>query len=576
MHSPLRGFVPRNLQLSRPHTDGIWAYQLLHAATLLLAAVVLMFSARNHWFFGDEWDFIVTRDLIGGEQGLFTPHNEHWSTLPILVYRAMLWVVGGLEHYPVFMIPVVATHLALAHVLWRLLLRVGVSAATATGLTAAFSVLGAGAENLLWAFQIGFVGSTLGGAAAVLVLTGPRPWRQRAWLAIAFLIASLMCSGIGITAVVWAATTAYLINRSWREAVVIAGPPAAIFALWNLTFAGSSTTTSLLDTHQLVSLPAYVLHGFIATASKAASLPFLAGFAFVLAGIAVIGLRQEVRQGTGSAVAGGAVGCLAFFTINGLGRVELGLEQASSSRYVYIASALLLPVSGVLLDRVSAITRARGLVIGAVAIYFVAGNLQILHSTAAAEAKREAELRGLVLASAELLRAGTPLGGELHPEHLPGLTADDIRKLLVKGWLPNQPAPAAARAQARARLQVRSVAATSRPTGFRVSRTGDGGDVGLDGCVDLPGAGDGFAVLSASRRGGAGAISIQAPPGSMGSLRIFSDDGAQSQSVPLSVDGSGRVSIEVLSTEGIAEVVLTVPGSPVTEVCGTPASALGP
>jgi hypothetical protein len=573
---PLRDLVSRNLRLRGRSGSGIEPYQLLHAATLVLAAIVLMFSARDQWFFGDEWDFIVTRDLIDGEQGLFMPHNEHWSTLPILVYRALLWAAGGLDHYSVFMIPVVAAHLALVHVLWRLLLRIGVSAATATALSAVFAVLGAGAENLLWAFQIGFVGSTLGGAAAVLVLTGPRPRRQRVCLAVACLVASLMCSGIGISAVVWAGATAFLVRRSWGEAAVVAGPPTALFVLWNLLFAGDRTTTSLLGADQLTPLPEYVVHGLIATASQAASLPFLAGTVFLIAGLALIALRREVRQGPGAAVAAGALASVAFFTINGLGRAELGVEQASSSRYVYIAVALLLPLSAVLLDRVAAAVPAGGLVVAVVALYLVAVNLQVLHATAVAEAEREAKLRGLVLASAELLRDGTPMRGDLHPEQLPGLTADDVRKLLDKGWLPDRPTPAAARAQARARLQVRTVAALSRPTGFRVSRTGDGRGVGPDGCVDLRGPGDGFAVLRTGNRDGRGVISIQAPPGSTGTLRIFSDDGAQSQAVPLTVDGSGRASIEALSTEGVAELVLTVPGSPQTQVCGTAPSAPGP
>ena len=41
--------------------------------------------------------------------------------------------------------------------LWRLLLHIGVRPAIATALATVFVLLGAGYENLMWAFQIGFV-----------------------------------------------------------------------------------------------------------------------------------------------------------------------------------------------------------------------------------------------------------------------------------------------------------------------------------------------------------------------------------------------------------------------------------
>ena len=85
----------------------------------------------------------MTRGLDHPMYGLLHPHNEHWSTLPILVYRGLVNLVGVRTYVP-FLAVLVALHLALAHLLWRSCLRVGASMMVATALTAAFVVLGAG------------------------------------------------------------------------------------------------------------------------------------------------------------------------------------------------------------------------------------------------------------------------------------------------------------------------------------------------------------------------------------------------------------------------------------------------
>ena len=54
-------------------------------------------SVSRQWFIADEWAFLADRD--GGDLGdLLRPQNEHWSTIPILVYRG-LWHVVGLRSY---------------------------------------------------------------------------------------------------------------------------------------------------------------------------------------------------------------------------------------------------------------------------------------------------------------------------------------------------------------------------------------------------------------------------------------------------------------------------------------------
>src|SRR4051794_35887211 len=121
------------------------AWACIHAATLLVALFVLILACRGKWFFGDEWDFILYRGLHHSRWNLLYPHNEHWSTFPILWYRAVFSVFGLRTYWP-YLCGVFALHLLACHLLRRLMRRAGVGVAIATALTMVFALLGAGAE----------------------------------------------------------------------------------------------------------------------------------------------------------------------------------------------------------------------------------------------------------------------------------------------------------------------------------------------------------------------------------------------------------------------------------------------
>ncbi len=50
-------------------------------------------------FFSDEWAFIAARSLANPIDWL-RPHNEHWSTLPIILYRLLVETVGIGSYLP--------------------------------------------------------------------------------------------------------------------------------------------------------------------------------------------------------------------------------------------------------------------------------------------------------------------------------------------------------------------------------------------------------------------------------------------------------------------------------------------
>jgi hypothetical protein len=104
---------------------------LAFAAVLAVAFVVYVLAGRKYWFYLDEWDFLSGRD--GGNLGdLFRPHNEHWTTLPILAYR-VLWNVFGLNSYRPYQFLLLGLHLTAAVLLRVIMRRSGVSPWIATG-----------------------------------------------------------------------------------------------------------------------------------------------------------------------------------------------------------------------------------------------------------------------------------------------------------------------------------------------------------------------------------------------------------------------------------------------------------
>src|ERR1035437_7098032 len=164
------------------------------------------------------------------------PHNEHWSSLPLLAYRTLRASVGVGSYWP-YLGLLLLLHLGVTHILWRLMLVTGSKPIVATALAAVFSVLGAGAEDLVWAFQISFVGSTLLGVSAVyLAVTGSASWRKTAVLA-GLALASLATSGVGLAYLI--VVPLVLARRRRRYAIVVLCLPLLVYLTWYASYGSS-------------------------------------------------------------------------------------------------------------------------------------------------------------------------------------------------------------------------------------------------------------------------------------------------------------------------------------------------
>jgi hypothetical protein len=238
----------------------------------------------------------------------------------------------GLRSYLPYLAVLLALHAANVVLLFELVRR---RAGDLIGLACAavLLVLGSGWENLLWAFQVSFVGSVAFGLGMLLALDG-RPARWRMPLATALLTGSLMFSGVGLFFGV-AAAVILVATADRRKELVWLVPVAIAFGAWFLALGRSAdaTTPPSTDANLLV-LPLYTLWGLGASAAGligeggAWAIPSL-----VLAAGAVgyawwRGVPDPVALGVAAAL-------VTFYVVTGLSRAQLGYQQSGAARYVY-------------------------------------------------------------------------------------------------------------------------------------------------------------------------------------------------------------------------------------------------
>lgn len=246
------------------------------AVALIGTALFLLLGFTKVWFNLDEWDFLAHRGLRLANAGVFYPHNAHWTTIPIIVWRAIFNVVG-VRDYWVYALPLVLAHLGTVYLLWRFMLRHQVEVWTATLLAIAFSVVGVGSQDVTFAFQLTFVGSVAFGLLAIDAIETDRVWLAPLWG-----VCSLMCSDIGIPMLVACGFVA-LVQRKWREAVIAVVPPSFIFLVWYAAIGRQGVTSdSALATGNIGDLPSYMWTGLTSSLSGFLDAPHFIGILMVL------------------------------------------------------------------------------------------------------------------------------------------------------------------------------------------------------------------------------------------------------------------------------------------------------
>jgi len=377
-----------------------------HYGSLVFGVAILGRLGRHNWFFGDDWDFLVRRGVSGAELGLFAPHNEHWSTIPILIYRALYFFFGLRTYLPYFAV-VLLLHVAAVHLVWRLLRRAGVDPWLSAVLAATLLVNGAGAENFMWSFQIGFIGALVFGLAALSLLNESETSRRRERLATGVAVMSLLWAGV---AVPFVATGGILVamRRGWRAALRFLVPPSMVYVAWLALVGHQGLQSHQMTGRGLLLVPSYVWKGLVTTVQGYTGLE--GAGPVILLGLGYALLRREGWARSAAAAApAAAVGALLLFLTIAPGRVALGIDQADAGRYHYLAWALLLPSIGVCLQHLAGPDTVKRAAVTLLSATCVVHGCDILLTASANLRERDDVDRRAVLAAAELAASGAPV-----------------------------------------------------------------------------------------------------------------------------------------------------------------------
>ena len=313
-----------------PHAR--WAIAL--AALIVCAA--LLYLTRTYTFYFDEWTFITSAP-DWALRTYFEPHNEHPVMLLRLVYSILL-ETAGLRTYLPYMAALLLAHAANVLLLFELVRRrAGDLVAMAAALV--MLVLGAGWEDLLWAFQVGWLSSMAFGLGAVLAL------ERRPALAAALMTVSLSFAGTGVVFAVAIAVQLLLTPGRRRDLLWFAAPALALGA-WYLAFGrfGEHPNPQPTAANILID-PLYALWGLSQGVAGIVGAAGWIGYP-LLAVAAVVVTWHWRRGGLDPFSAGIAAGLLAFFLVAGLTRAQLGWQQSGASRYVYVAALMWLVLLG--------------------------------------------------------------------------------------------------------------------------------------------------------------------------------------------------------------------------------------
>jgi hypothetical protein len=355
-----------------------------HVFSLVAGAVLLLVLHRDQWFFFDEFAF-----LLPDGPGLLDAHVGHWSTAPTLIYDAYV-ALFGIDSYLPWSLTIILLHLAVAHLVWRVCRRAGVSPAIATATTAVLIVLGSGGENILWGFQIGYVGAIAFGLLAFLLAWDPTRSTGRLVAAIAVSVFSLTWSGTSIPLVVATAAVVWW-SQGWRRALLAAAIPGAVYLAWYAMFAvGTGPDTGFGAQKLFVEMPLFL--GVLVVLGFGAVFPLVVPGVLVVIAVGVWLVptlrRRDLRvaAATPLILAGAAV---VFALLTAYSRAALSVGSGRAGRYVYFVVVLVLPLLAWALTRLVARYPRRGIPVALVALLALAGYQGVILGF---EAARQAEI----------------------------------------------------------------------------------------------------------------------------------------------------------------------------------------
>ena len=206
-----------------------------------------LFSLTAHTtFFVDEWNFFTDR-RDWTFSALIESHNGHLSIVPAFVYICV-FKIFGYNNYEVFRLLALTVHLAICLLVADLVRRRhGWAIAASVGLATA--LMGGGSQNILWGFQIGFMGGLLFFLVALRCLKRANNslgllWPILTCLSVGLSVASAS-SGLGSIPVILMLT---LFGVHRRRLWWVGVAPLVLYLVWYWQYGGTGASTYALST----------------------------------------------------------------------------------------------------------------------------------------------------------------------------------------------------------------------------------------------------------------------------------------------------------------------------------------
>jgi hypothetical protein len=326
---------------------------------------------RSIWFTADEWNLLAKRTAWNlGD--LFRPDNQHWLTVPTLIYRLLWWLVGLRTHLP-YLVIAVATHLTVAALLRAVMRRALVTPWIATVAASSYLFFGPGVANVEFAFQMAWSAALAFSLGYLLLIDHDGGFDRRDAVGLGLGLAALMCCAPAV-AMTTAVMIAVLLRRGWRIALRHAAPLGTIFLVW-WTVIGRSNQVNRASLGQALRFMARNLWATFR------SLGYVPGVGILLVVLLVGGMalawrnwRSPDRRVTAVAPLALLLGAPLFLFLAGVGRGAPQPGHATLSpnvsRYLGVTAAMVLPAVAYAADKI--VTRSKWL-IPAVALVLVVG-----------------------------------------------------------------------------------------------------------------------------------------------------------------------------------------------------------
>ncbi len=315
-------------------SDRTW---IAFLALAIAAAGVLLWLGRGMTFFADEWAFIESRSL-GDPASWLDPHNEHLVAVPAAVYRLLVETVG-LGSYVPYHALLVGLHVLVGALVFRIVRR-----HTGSGLALAAAVivlfLGSGFENLYWAFQIGFVGATAAGLAAIDLMAEPMT-RSGVLAVTVLLVVAVVSQGNALVFLTVVGVDQLLRRDGWSRVPVLAAP-AVVYVVWLATIGrqGIGTFRDPLSIDSLTQIPRFVIDGAGNAFGAITGVGPVLGL-LVAVGVLVLAAVLWWRRRTLPTL---FVGCMAGIVVEyaliAITRAGVTVGQAGYTRYTYVSAVL--------------------------------------------------------------------------------------------------------------------------------------------------------------------------------------------------------------------------------------------